>query len=821
MSNFGGDGDSEVDRIMTDRPPSSYGSMMSEDHEDSDDSDEPPEQMPKVSLEAPTGVRLYRSESPETAITERTHTNQSSVHKEGVFLNQHTSIHRVEALARQQREPTMLEPSEHQCDVRTDIIRRERETEDENNDRQTELHEREIEEVNEGDMQEVQNKADVQEKSSQREMDDLDEIVVDLGFSELEPPPPPPEGVGLQFQHPHRSLTLRHVFTAMVKSLTPLKQGEFTYFKRSLCSHGRFKHDYSTIAEISDALDLADKLIELCGMGETLYVTIRSLANIHKVDLSNTLRKTCKRALLRYELRLTHERQYYTLYEGCCWPGQQRYISDVYTEPLTVIRGNTDLVNTEHEFRKVPCTVQETGIRAADIFRPLPNEEKTIRTVMMSGVPASGLTVAVNKFIIDWMEGNTNQDFQLLFPLPGKELHLGKKGDKTFLEMVANFFVEAKDIRFIEKADCLSLFIIDALDLCHYPLDFQNNENITSVQTKASVDTLITSLIKGSILPQARVWITSHRTAAHKIPSQFIDRFVELRGFTDEQKEIYFTKRTSEPQLGRNVLNHMTRSRALKIICHLPLFCWMVAYIFERSLRDPEFGKHPPGITNFYLQYVLIQMSRSFERYRGSSVEAHEWKDEDKMFVEKMAKMAFRMLQEGRDTFSVEDLHGVGLKYEDLHSRDEITTEVKRTSEDQRTWLFKFVHYTIQEFMAAMYVYVAFRKHGKNVFEKNPLTKMLGKDRPLIELYRPTINRALSSQNGHLDIFLRFLVGLMTPGTEEHLHGYLLHHCHPKPKRTEEVVKYIYKKIKENIHPERCRNLELCLVELEDGKNDR
>ncbi|XP_051535444.1 NLR family CARD domain-containing protein 3 [Myxocyprinus asiaticus] len=821
MSNMGEDSDCEVDRIMVGRPPSSYGSMMSEDHEDLDDFDEPPVQTLKVSLGAQTGVRLYRSESPETAITERTHTNRSSVHKEGVFLNEHTSS--VEAFLTQQsidREPTTLEPL--QSDLRTDVIRTERETEEEHLERQMEFNERDTEEVNEGDMQVEQNKQDVQEESNEREMDDdFDEIVVDLGFSESEPPPHPPEGVGLQFQHPHRSLTLRHVLMAMVKSLRPLKPGELTYFKRSLCSHYRFEHDYATIAEISDALDLADKLIELCGMGEAIYLTIRSLENIQKDDLANTLRKTCRRALLQHELRLTHERRYYSLYEGRCRPGQQRFISDVYVEPLTVIRGDGDPVNTEHEVRQIQCTVQETMIRAADIFRPLPNEQETVRTVMMTGVPGSGLTVAVNKFIIDWMEGKTNQDFQFVFPLPGKELHLGKEGDQTFLEMLATFFAEAEDIRFIEKDDCLSLFIIDALDLCHYPLDFQNNETVTSVRTKASVETLIISLIKGTMLPHARVWITSHRTAAHKIPPQFISRFVELRGFTDEQKEIYFTKRTSEPQLGRKVFNHMKRSRALQIICHLPLFSWMVAYIFERSFRDPKFGEHPPGITNFYPQYVIVQMNRSFERYRGSSVEAQRWKDEDKMFLEKMGKMAFRMLQDGRETFSVDDLHAVDLKYEDLCTRDEITTEVKRTSEDQRTWLFKFVHYTFLEFMAAMYAYVAFRKHGKNVFEsKNPLSKMLSKDRPMIELYRPAIDRALSSQNGHLDMFLRFLVGLITPGTEGHLRGYLLNHYHPKPKGTEEVVKYIHKKIKENVHPDRCRNLELCLVELEEGKND-
>lgn len=819
MSNMGEYSDTEVEGIMMDRPPSSYGSMISDEPEDMDDFDDPPLPAFKV-IQGTAGVTLQRSESPETAITEHTHTNRSSVHREGVFVNHESNRHRAETFPAQYRnkvdkEHTVAEQSEVRSNIRI-----EREPDEAQSERQTEFSETPMqEELNEGGAMEVQ-----EEEKKEKEKSDDDEIVLNLGYSEpVEPPPPPPEGAGLQFRHQHQSLTLRHLLTAMVTSLRPLRPAELAYFKRSLCGHYRFEADYSTIADLTDVLDLADKLIELCGGGEALYLAIRSLQNIKKDELASTLKKTCRRALLQHELRLTHDRRFYCLYEGCCRPGQQRFISEVYSEPLTVIRVNGDPVNTEHEVRRTASTIQETVIRASDIFRPLPNDPSDVRTIMMTGIPASGLTVAVNKFIIDWKEGKTNQDFQFVFPLAGKELHLGKEGDQTFLQMLQTFFPEAEGIRFIEKKDCLMLFIIDALDLCVYPLNFQSNDAITSVTTKAPVDALITSLIKGTMLPHARVWITSHRTAAHKIPPQFISRFVELRGFMDEQKEIYFTKRTKDPELGRKVWDHVKRSRTLQIICHLPLFSWMVAYVFERLFRDPNFGGRLPAITTFYSQYIIIQMNRSFERYRGSNMESQRWKDEDKLFLERLGKMAYRMLLEERDEFIVNDLLSVELTFEDLHSRDEITTEVRRTSDDQQTWVFKFVHYTIQEFMAAMYAYVTFRKHSKNVLDSNKslLTKMMSKDRPMIDLYRPAIDRALASQRGQFDLFLRFLVGLVTPGTEDHLRGYLLQHNHPKPKGTEDVVKYINKKIRENAHPERCRNLELCLVELEEGKDER
>lgn len=806
MSNFGDDSDSEVDRIMMDRPPSSYGSMHSDDHEDEEDDEF---EAPPLKLPA-TRVRLHRSDSPETAITERTNTNQSSIYKDGLVLRPQPSMHTAESHAQHSinREPSIVEPSELQSDIRTEA-----EMDEEPNDRDAE--------INESDMQEQQNESAAMEEQAEakKEEEDFDEIVVD--FEEhKDPPPTPEEGVGLQFQHTHYSLTLRHVLRQMVGCLSQLHPGDIAYFKRSLSNHCRFRKNYSRIEDLNDPLDLADKMIEVCELGEALHLTIRAIQNVGKDNLAEYLRKTCRRAVLQHDLKIAHDRRYHSLYEGRCRPGQQRYISDVYVEPVTVIRGSREPINLENEVQRIPYTIQETQIRAADIFRPLPHEQKPIRTVMMTGIPACGLTVAVNKVIIDWMEKKTNQDFQFVFPLPAKELHLGKDGNQSFLEMLGSFFAEADDIKFIEKPDCLSLFIIDALELCKHNLDFKNNEVISSARVKAPLDTLLTSLIKGTLLPNARVWITSHVTAAHRIPPQLIDRYVELRGFTDEKKEEYFTKRTTDPELGRKVYNHMKRSKALEIICHLPLFSWMVAFIFERGFRDPEYAKHPPGITAFYSQLIVVQMNRSFEKYRGCSVEAQKWREEDKMFIEMMGKMSYKMIQEGRDWFTVEDLTSVNLTYEDLRNRDELTTEVKRRNEDVRTWIFKFVHITVQEYMAAMYVYVAFRKHGKNVIEPSKMSWFQGpnKDRPVIDLYRPAIDRALVSPNGHLDMFLRFLVGLVTPGTEDNLHGYLLSHYHPKAKGTEEVVKYINKKMRDNIHADRRRNLELCLVELEEGK---
>uniref|UniRef100_W5K8J1 NLR family, CARD domain containing 3-like n=1 Tax=Astyanax mexicanus TaxID=7994 RepID=W5K8J1_ASTMX len=620
--------------------------------------------------------------------------------------------------------------------------------------------------------------------------------------------PPPPEGVGLQSGIEHETLSLPY-----------LNLAELLWFKRSLCSQYKHHFEFSQL-EDCDVLDVVDRLLERRGKGEALYYATRTLQNINKRPLADDLEIKCKR-IVQHELRGSHSRRYYNLYEGTCRPGQQRFVSDVFAEPSIYIGGDWD-INTDHEFHKPNFSSnQGTPIRASDIFRPLEGEGR-IRTVLMTGVPGIGLTVAVQKFIMDWSDGLTNQDFQFVFSIPGKEMHLVKENDHSFLEMLANFYSETKNIDFLQNKDCPILFIIDALEFCRQPLNFKDNPEVCDVTTPAPADVLFTSLIKGTLLPHARIWITCHRVAARKIPSEYVSRFTDLKGLSNEKKDEYFTKRTKVPEVGVRVLEHIKRSQAMYNFCHLPLFCWIVGFIFERRLRSPENDEHPPALTNFYAQYMIVQTNRKIERYVGVGFEASRWKDTDKDFLVKMGKLALKMILEERDVFFEDDIAAMELDMEQVANRGGISAEVRRQGGYGRSGrAFSFVHYSMQEFMAAVYTYVTYRNKGKNVFEQQIKNKMamLLKDRPVFDLYKLAVDRALASRNGHLDIFLRFLFGFVTPGTEAHLRGYLMPQHHPVPRGLEDVVKYVNKKIKENASPDRCKNLEWCLNELEEGKN--
>uniref|UniRef100_A0A3Q1I379 B30.2/SPRY domain-containing protein n=1 Tax=Anabas testudineus TaxID=64144 RepID=A0A3Q1I379_ANATE len=518
-------------------------------------------------------------------------------------------------------------------------------------------------------------------------------------------------------------------------------------------------------------------------------------------------RQTCN-------LKSNLKKKFQCVFEGIAKAGNPTLLNQIYTE-LYITEGGTGEVNDEHEVRQIETASRkpdrpETTIRHEDLFKPVPGREEPIRTVMTKGVAGIGKTVLTQKFTLDWAEDKANQDIQFTFPLTFRELNVLKEKKFSLVELVHHFFTETKEAGICRFEEFQVVFIFDGLDECRLPLDFHNNQVLTDVTESTSVDVLLTNLIRGNLLPSARLWITTRPAAANQIPPQCVDMVTEVRGFTDPQKEEYFRKRFRDKEQARRIISHIKTSRSLHIMCHIPVFCWITATVLEEVLKTREGGELPKTLTEMYIHFLVVQSKVKNIKYDGGAGTDPHWSPESRKMIESLGKLAFEQLQKGNLIFYESDLTecGIDIRAASVYSGvfTQIFKEERGLYQDK---VFCFVHLSVQEFLAALHVHLTFINSGVNLLSEQQSTKTA-------DFYQSAVNKALQSPNGHLDLFLRFLLGLSLQTNQTLLQG-LLTQTGSRSQTNQETVQYIKKKISENLSAEKSINLFHCLNELNDG----
>ena len=417
------------------------------------------------------------------------------------------------------------------------------------------------------------------------------------------------------------------------------------------------------------------------------------------------------------------------VFEGIAKAGQPTDLNDFYTELYITERGSGD-VNKEHEVRLIETASrkpakEETPIKCEDIFKPLPGQDQPIRTIMTTGVAGIGKTILTHKFTLDWAEGKANQDIHFTFPFTFRELNLLKGKEFSLVELLHHFFVETKQAGICRYDRFQVVFILDGLDECRLPLDFQNNQIWTDVTAPTSVDVLLTNLIRGDLLPSARIWITTRPAAANQIPAECVGMVTEVRGFADAQKEEYFMKKFSDETLARKIISHVKKSRSLHIMCHIPVFCWISATVLEDLFTTSQSGEEMPNtVTQMYIHFLRVQSIQGDRKYHGRAETDPHWSSKSRKIIVSLGKLAFNQLEKGNLIFYQADLAECGIDIRAASVYSGVFTQIfKEECGLYQDKVFCFVHLSIQEFLAALYVFLSFINTGVNLLSEEPTSR--------------------------------------------------------------------------------------------------
>ncbi|KAF4116545.1 hypothetical protein G5714_004034 [Onychostoma macrolepis] len=551
-------------------------------------------------------------------------------------------------------------------------------------------------------------------------------------------------------------------------------------------------------------------------------MSVTASLNKHVQSVNDELQR------VKDQLKTSMKNKYERLFEGLNLQENESLLNRIYTQ-LYIIEGESEGVNEEHEVLQMEKTArtqhsEDTSIYCNDIFKasaePGCEEKDQIKTVLTKGIAGIGKTVSVQKFILDWAEGKANQDVDFMFVLPFRELNLIKDHQYSLHKLLLAFHPELQDLDSKIYEECKVVFIFDGLDESRITLRFSDAQKACDVNKSSSVRVLMSNLIRGDLLPSALIWITSRPAAANQIPSKYVNRVTEIQGFNEPQKEEYFRKRISDEHQASRIISHIRRARSLHIMCHIPVFCWISATVLQKLLKQDDSAEIPQTLTEMYIHFLLIQINMRNQKYEERDPE--KLLQANREVIVKLAEVAFKQLMKGNVMFYEEDLKESGIDVTDASVYSGICTEIfKEESVIHQRKVYSFIHLSVQEFLAALYVFYCYLTKNKKPLEiflqafKSYRCKV-----SLYDLLTSAVFKAFQSKNGQLDLFLRFLLGVSLESNQRLLQD-LLTHAENSSESTRRTTQYIKEMIKDALDIYRLSagqsiNLFLCLLEVKD-----
>uniref|UniRef100_H2U9G3 NACHT LRR and PYD domain-containing protein n=1 Tax=Takifugu rubripes TaxID=31033 RepID=H2U9G3_TAKRU len=229
-------------------------------------------------------------------------------------------------------------------------------------------------------------------------------------------------------------------------------------------------------------------------------------------------------------------------------------------------------------------------------------------------------------------------------------------------------------------------------------------------------------------------------------------------------------------------------------MCLIPVFCWITAIVLEDMMTRDQRGELPQTLTDLYSHFLRVQIKRKKQKYGGKQ-RPEELTEADKELLLKLGRLAFEHLEKGNIMFYSEDLERCGLDVSEVSVYSGVCTEIfKRERVIFQKSVYCFVHLSIQEFLAAVYMF-----HFIS----------------LDDFLMRALMKSLESENGHLDLFVRFLHGLSLESNQRILGG-LLDQRNSRPETIQKVLNNLKEENSDEISSDRSINIFHCLMEMKD-----
>ena len=358
------------------------------------------------------------------------------------------------------------------------------------------------------------------------------------------------------------------------------------------------------------------------------------------------------------------------------------------------------------------------------------------KNILIIGRPGIGKTLFCTKILRDWASN------RVFHETPDNKIHFdvaffvkfrifNAATDLSLRELLTRSTYSPRDEldgevwNYILENPQKVLLIFDGIDEFKFNSEISKKENEpkfrNGVEEKMPLSALYAKIATGKLLNGAAVLTTTRPTALSCIESIPFNKLFEILGFSSEQVKEYVTRFAEEDEeSGETVRRHITSNINILSLCYIPASCFIICSSLFKMVKfyGSESLNLPSSLTNIYKKAVKIFYLRHNEEFRNrhftrEDFESDDLPPEEEKKLEKLEKIAFEGIKEGRLIFGGNKVRGMrdSALFHRLPDRE--------PDSFHREEQFCFIHLTMQEFFAARHLTSMSETELRNFVSKN------------------------------------------------------------------------------------------------------